>query len=168
MTVYWETAAGTGQRQVDQAISDLAYVLERYGSSPAFLEVEGKPVVFVYGRVMGQVPLKSWPAIVQGAREKAGDVLLIADGYQAGYARMFDGIHTYNICDWVQGKNLGELRVLSASSFADAVQLARTHGRISCLTVIPGYNDTKQDTHPRHQRGTSGSLDAHAGCAGRR
>jgi len=143
VTVYWETAPGTGQRQVDQAISDLVYVLERYGSSPAFLKVEGKPVVFVYGRVMGQVPLRSWPAIVKGVRQKAGDVLLFADGYQAGYARMFDGIHTYNICDWVQGKEPGELRVLSAGSFADAVQLARTHGRISCLTVIPGYDDTK-------------------------
>ncbi len=143
VTVYWETAPGTGQRQVDQAISDLVYVLARYGSSPAFLKVEGKPVVFVYGRVMGQVPLKSWPAIVTGVRAKAGDVLLIADGYQAGYARMFDGVHTYNICDWVQGKKPDELRALSASSFADAVQLARTHGRISCLTVIPGYDDIK-------------------------
>lgn len=59
-------------------------------------------MVFVSGRVMGQVPLRSWPAIVKGAREKAGDMVLIADGYQAGYARMFDGIHTHNICDWVQ------------------------------------------------------------------
>ncbi|HNV00602.1 MAG: hypothetical protein KA191_02815 [Verrucomicrobia bacterium] len=143
VTVYWETAPATGQRQVDQAINDLAYVLQRYGSSPALLKVEGKPVVFVYGRVMGQVPPKSWPAIVQGAREKAGDALLIADGYQAGYARMFDGVHTYNICDWVQGKRPDELRALSAQAFAHAVQLARTHGRISCLTVIPGYNDTK-------------------------
>ena len=35
------------------------------------------------------------------------------------------------------------MRALSASSFADAVRLARAHGRISCLTVIPGYDDTK-------------------------
>ncbi|MBN2506655.1 MAG: hypothetical protein JXQ71_08170 [Verrucomicrobia bacterium] len=143
VTVYWETAPGTGQAQVDKAVEDLAYVLRRYGASPAFLKANGKPVIFVYGRVMNEVPLKSWPAIVTGARKKAGDMLLIADGYQAGYARLFDGIHTYNICGWVQDKTPDDLRALSARSFAEAVQLARRHERISCLTVIPGYNDTK-------------------------
>ena len=53
-------------------------------------------MIFVYGRVMGQVPLASWPMIIEGARAKAGDFLLIADGYQPTFARLFDGVHTYN------------------------------------------------------------------------
>ena len=32
---------------------------------------------------------------------RRGDAVLLADGYQASFARIFDGIHTYNICDWV-------------------------------------------------------------------
>ena len=62
VTVYWETAPGEGAAQIDRAVADLLYVLQRYGSADAFLKVDGKPVVFVYGRVMDQVPLKSWPA----------------------------------------------------------------------------------------------------------
>ena len=68
---------------------------------------------------------------------------MIADGYSEAYARLFDGVHTYNICGWVQGKSPEELRQPSAASFASAVRLAKSHGRISCVTVIPGYDDTK-------------------------
>ena len=143
VTIYWETAPGKDQGQIEKAINDLTYVLQRYGQRTPFLKVQGKPVIFVYGRVMQQAPPGSWPAIITGARAKAGDFLLIADGYQEGYARTFDGIHTYNICGWVKDLKPDELRKLSANSFAQAVKLAKDHSRISCLTIIPGYDDTK-------------------------
>jgi hypothetical protein len=93
---------------------------------------------------MNQVPLSSWPAIVEGVRQDyAGDFVLIADGYQETYARVFDGIHTYNICGWVKDKKPDELRQYGFESFQSAVQLARTHAKISCITIIPGYDDTK-------------------------
>jgi hypothetical protein len=56
---------------------------------------------------------------------------------------LFDGVHTYNICGWVRGQSPEELRRTSADSFSSAVQLAKSHGKISCLTIIPGYDDTK-------------------------
>lgn len=143
VTVYWETAPGEGENQVIRAVNDLAYVLQQYGASRAFLKVNGRPVIFVYGRVMGEVPLDSWPAIITGARKRAGDFLLIADGYQAAYARLFDGVHTYNVCGWVQGKPPAELRAYSANSYAGAVKLAKDQGAIACVTIIPGYDDTK-------------------------
>jgi hypothetical protein len=71
------------------------------------------------------------------------EFLLIADGYKEDYARVFDGVHTYNICGWVRGKSVEELRTASAASFRDAVALAKKHARIACVTVIPGYDDTK-------------------------
>lgn len=143
-TVYWETAPGTGARQIERAVDDLLYVLQRYGSSTAFLKLDGKPVVFVYGRVLGEVPLTSWPAIIHGVRQRYGrEFLLIADGYNESYARLFDGVHTYNICGWVRDQSPDQLRRSSAASFSAAVQLAKTHGKVSCLTVIPGYDDTK-------------------------
>jgi len=143
-TVYWETAPGKGQAQIDQAASDLLYVLNRYGSHPAFLRVDGKPVIFVYGRVMGQVPLRSWPAIISGVEaEYPKGCVLIADGYRESFARVLDGVHTYNICGWVRGKTPDQLRTLSANSFKKAVGLAKSHGKVSCITIIPGYDDTK-------------------------
>lgn len=143
-TIYWETARGSGPDRVQRAVGDLVYVLEKYGEHPAFLRVDGKPVIFVYGRVMGQVPLEEWKEIIPAveARYPMG-FLLIADGYTEAYARLFDGVHTYNICGWVRGKTAAELREASAASFASAVDLAKRHARISCITVIPGYDDTK-------------------------
>lgn len=60
VTVYWESAPGDGQAQIDNAVSDLVYLVKNYGTNSAFLKVDGKPVIFIYGRVMGQVPLAAW------------------------------------------------------------------------------------------------------------
>jgi glycoprotein endo-alpha-1,2-mannosidase len=143
VTIYWETAPGSGYDQTDQAVDDLTYVLKHYGTSSAFLKVDGKPVIFVYGRVMSQVPPPAWPEIIGRARAKAGDFLLIADGYSERNARLFDGLHTYNICGEVKGKSPAELRAWAATHYTNATKLAREHGRIACVTIIPGYDDTK-------------------------
>jgi len=143
-TVYWETAPGKGRAQIDQAIRDLVYLVTVHGRHPAFLKVDGKPVIFVYGRVMGEVPLGNWPDIITGARAAAGsDFVLVADGYSDAFARVFDGIHTYNIAGEASGRNPEELRRMAAESFAGAVALARRRQVLSCLTIIPGYDDTK-------------------------
>ena len=174
-TVYWETVPGKGRARIARAVSDLVYVLERYGSHPAFLKVDegergpritridanqtpatrnsepatrnpkgGKPVLFVYGRVMGEVGLAEWPEIISLARERYGkDFLLIADGYREDYARVFDGVHTYNPCGWVAGKKPDELAAFSRKAFAGAVEMAKSNAKLSCITVIPGYDDTK-------------------------
>lgn len=144
VTIYWETAPGQGEAQVERAAADLTHVLERYGRNPAFLKVEGKPVLFVYGRVMGEVAARRWPEIIARTRARApSDFLLIADGYTEAFARLFDGVHTYNICGWVQRKTPEELRALSRGSFASAVDLAKRNAKIACVTIIPGYDDTK-------------------------
>lgn len=143
ISVYWETAPGRGSEQIARAVEDLAFLVTRYGAKPAFLKVNGKPVIFVYGRVLEQIPRASWPAIIPEAQAKAGDFLLIADSYAADYARLFDGLHTYNIAGFVAGKSPAELRPAIASEYLNSVKAARTFGRISCLTVIPGYDDTK-------------------------
>jgi len=143
VTIYWETAPGKASQQIDNAVNDLAYVLTRYGTNRVFLRTDGKPVIFVYGRVLEQVPPLAWLEIISRARAKAGDFLLIADGYSERNAGLFDGLHTYNICGSVKGKTPDELRTWAARHYADAVKLAREHHRIACVTVIPGYDDTK-------------------------
>lgn len=144
VTVYWEAVPGKGQAKIDRAVNDLVYVLDQYGDHPAFLKLDGKPVIFVYGRIMGQVGLTEWPAIITEAKRRWGrDFLLIADGYRESYARIFDGLHVYNICGWVQKKTPEELTRFSQASFASAVATAKKHARIACITIIPGYDDTK-------------------------
>ena len=141
-SVYWEKASGEGDARINQAASDLVYLLTRYGTNEAFLKVGSKPVIFLYGRVLDQIRPSAWPAIASRARAKAGEVLLIADGYKEEKARHFDGVHNYNISWAAAGKPpLGDLRSWAARYDSDAVQLARKHGIISCVTVIPGYDD---------------------------
>ncbi len=143
ISVYWETAPGSGSEQIARAVEDLVYLVKQYGADPAFLKANGKPVIFVYGRVLEEVPLESWPVIITGAQAKAGDFVLIADSYAADYGRLFDGLHTYNVASFVAGKNPAELRTAVASEYLNSVKAARRFGRISCITVIPGYDDTK-------------------------
>jgi glycoprotein endo-alpha-1,2-mannosidase len=147
VTVYWEVAPGSGQAQIDQAVSDLAYLVTHYGTNSAFLKVDGKPVIFIYGRVMEQVPFSAWPEIISRAHAKVGDFLLICDGYSARNAAIFDGLHTYNICDRVKkqldGDSTDKLRTWADGHYARVVKIARDAGRISCVDVIPGYDDTK-------------------------
>jgi len=143
-TVYWETVPGSGEARVSRAVSDLVYILRRYGSHRAFLRLDGKPVIFVYGRVMGQVAMEEWPEIITRAREGyGGDFILIADGYRESFARMFDGVHTYIIAGALRGKTAQQMAAWSRTSFANAVNLAKRRARISCVTVIPGYDDRK-------------------------
>lgn len=144
VTVYWETAPGKGTAQVDRAVDDLLYILRRYGSHPAFLKVDGKPVIFIYGRVMGEVPFDRWPDIVTRTRDAyGGDFLLIADGYSENNARAFDGTHVYNVCGWVQKLSPQELRERSRPFYQGAVATAKRWGRIAVADIIPGYDDTK-------------------------
>jgi len=144
VTLYWETIPGRGQAQIDKAVRDLEYILGTHARHPAFLKVDGKPVIFVYGRAMAQVPWKAWPTIVTETVKRTGqDFLLIADGYRAQYADVLDGVHTYNICSWVQNKTREEMRARAKQSFGGAVKLAKDRAKLSCITIIPGYDDTK-------------------------
>jgi hypothetical protein len=47
-TLYYEPE-GTGDPSVSQISSDLGYIASRYATSPTYLTVGGKPVLFVYG-----------------------------------------------------------------------------------------------------------------------
>lgn len=143
-TIYWETAPHQGEEQLRQAARDLLYVLNRYASHPAFLKIDGKPVIFVYGRVMGQMPPGAWPALITEVEQRYGsEVVLIADGFQELYARLFDGVHSYAILDWLRGLEPAEVSRAAQEHFTAAVALARSQGRVSCVTVMPGYDDTK-------------------------
>ena len=62
----------------------------------------------------------------------------------SGWAKsFFNGVHEYNNCGAVKGKSPEALQAWAAGHYANAVSLARKHSRISCVTLIPGYDDTK-------------------------
>jgi glycoprotein endo-alpha-1,2-mannosidase len=150
VSIYWEQAPGDGQGQIDRAIGELSYVLQNYGKNNAFLKVSGKPVIFVYGRAMFQVPVASWPAIIERVRAHAGDFALVADGHQNSYAYLLDGIHSYDLSGLpdelsssLQADKLDQLRAWIADYYKNGVGIARQRGRISCVMVTPGGDARK-------------------------
>jgi glycoprotein endo-alpha-1,2-mannosidase len=151
ISIYWEQAPGDDQGQIDRAVNEVSYVLKKYGKSPAFLKVDGKPVIFAYNRVvMFQVTVSSWPAIIEGIRARAGDFVLLGDGQQSSCAYLFDGIHSYGLNGLPEvfekhlaTNNLGDFRAWAAHFYANGVKLARQRNRISCLVVVPGSDARK-------------------------
>jgi hypothetical protein len=130
VTVYYETTANK-----EQVLRDFTYLRDHYGSSPAFLKWQGKPVIFVYGRVTGgQLPLLDWEWVFNNLQTGGRDAVFVGDGLTEELAYFFDGIHTYNVA----GQTPAQVKAL----YQTAAALARRRGRLFAATVIPGYNDT--------------------------
>ena len=153
VSIYWERAPGEGQGQIDEAINDISYVLNKYGKSNGFMKVDGKPVIFAYNRVtLFAMPVSSWLAVIQGIRERAGDFVFfgdIGDEQQSPGAYLFDGLHSYgvNLPDDLRKHltvdKLGALHAFLAKYDTYSARIARQRNRISCLTVSPGFDARK-------------------------
>jgi glycoprotein endo-alpha-1,2-mannosidase len=131
VTIYYETA-----NNKEQVLRDFRYLLDRYGSSPAFLKWQGKPAIFVYGRVTGgQIPLLDWDWVFNSLQSEGKDAVFLGDGLNEELAFFFDGIHTYNVA----GQTVGQVR----TQYRAAAALAKKRGRLFAATVIPGYDDSQ-------------------------
>jgi hypothetical protein len=140
--IYYETVPKP--QTPESAAEDIIKVVNRYGGDPAHLKLNGKPVVFVYGRALQELGLMGWlSALKQVNAEYKGGVAAIGDQFGYGAARVFDGLHTYNTAGHLQGRDLADARRWAAETYASWVQLSDGAGKISAITVIPGYDDTK-------------------------
>lgn len=135
-TIYYERVPKP--REPATAIADFDYVKSRYGSHRAFLRVANKPVIIVYGRAMGQLTVSQWADVIEETK-----VVAIADGYSKANAMVFDGVHTYNPVGIYANKDFEQIRSIAKDRSREWVQLAREHGKVSVVTVLPGYDDTK-------------------------
>jgi hypothetical protein len=69
--------------------------------------------------------------------------MAIGDQFSHGAARVFDGVHTYNTAGSLKGKTPADVRKWASGKYQSWVRLADQADKISALTVIPGYDDTK-------------------------
>ena len=137
ITVYFETV------RANDALKDVLYLLEHYGRHPAWLKVQAKPVLFVYGRAIGQIKVDGWLKVISEANEKFSDgAVFIGDQISEKAARVFDGIHTYNPTGSTAGKSAAQIRAWAHTAYPSLVRTAGPD-RIACVTVIPGYDDSK-------------------------
>ncbi|MBW8040023.1 MAG: hypothetical protein FVQ85_08500 [Planctomycetes bacterium] len=126
------------------AADDIIKVLNKYGKHAAHLRVNGKPVVFIYGRTLQELGLTDWLKAIELVNEEYKEgITAIGDQFSYGSARIFDGVHTYNTAGQLRGLNPAAARKWAGQTYRSWVQLADEAGKISTLTVIPGYDDTK-------------------------
>jgi len=123
-------------------IEEIVSVLKRFGRHPAYLKVDGRPVVFVYARAIDTLGLLGWAeAARQINRAYEGGAVLIADQFSWPSARIFDGVYAYITAPELTERDPASVRLWANANYGNWVELAERTGRISTLTVVPGYDD---------------------------
>jgi hypothetical protein len=149
VSAYYEKVAGEDAASRKRAaIADLDYLLSHYAAHKAWLRAAGKPVVFVYGRAIHQLSPAEWQEVIaQVHRDNPGGVALIADSFEHNFVAAFDGASTYNITGQTQHKTPPQLHDWARAAYPKMVAAAGP-GKISSVTVIPGYDDSKVGRPP--------------------
>ncbi|RME42883.1 MAG: hypothetical protein D6795_20320, partial [Deltaproteobacteria bacterium] len=135
-TIYYEVVP---EGDPARAIEDLTYIRDTYAASPAFFDVDGEPVVFIYGRAVGQLSPQGWRSVFESV-EAQGPVHVSfdwpADADRFDPPSGVDSVHFYNpVGDLVSG-------AYSAGMYESYVAGAHRAGLGAALTVLPGYDDS--------------------------
>lgn len=128
VTVYYEYASIPAQ-----IVSDVNYIISRYGSNASFLTVEGLPVIFFYCRVTEKFSLTEWETVFAQLGRQGRRIFAIADGLRNEFLSVFQGIHTYNPVSLPLDS--------VAEQYKAASLLARMQGALFAATVVPGYDE---------------------------
>jgi len=91
-TIYYETVRTL---TVSDMVKELSYVVEEYGSNPAFLKADGRPVIFVYAVGTYGRNAEFWQNVRNGLESEVGPVYLIGDLNDESFINVFDGFHNY-------------------------------------------------------------------------
>jgi len=139
LTIYYESVREMTREQV---VSELSYVLERYSRHPAFLKLEGRPVVFLYAvEAMGR-GLDFWREVLREVERRTGvSAVYIGDTFNTAFLSIFDGIHTY-IPIWIKDLK-GTYASVAARVRSFVGPEEEPVRRLWVATVCPGYDDRK-------------------------
>jgi len=144
VSAYYEKIAGEDpMSRIKAAAGDIDYLLKQYGSDKAWLRADGKPVLFVYGRALHELSPADWQDVIaQVRRDNPSGVMLVADSQDLEFVSTFDGASTYNITGQTQHKSPPEIRAWAHAAYPKMAAAAGS-GKISTVTIIPGYDDRK-------------------------
>jgi len=126
------------------AATDILRLLKQYAHHPSWLKVEGKPVLFIYSRAVDQLGLTGWLEVSAKLENSyPGSVVLIGDKVSRQAALVFDGLHTYATAGQLRRNDAAQIADWAGETYPKWVSTADRLGRVSTVTVMPGYDDTK-------------------------
>jgi hypothetical protein len=144
VTVYYETIPSRDELE-ERAAEDLSYIVKRFAGHPAWQKVDGRPVIFLYARVVGEMGrFDRWSRVRNLVREQTGLApFLVGDHISADALEAFDAVHEYNPVGALAGKSIDDVRRAYHLAVIQSETLARESGKPVAVTLIPGYDDTK-------------------------
>ncbi|WP_140984886.1 hypothetical protein [Asticcacaulis tiandongensis] len=131
---------------VEMLVEDIAYLHKRYADHPAWLKVDGRPVLFLFDRVIQTIGLEGWQKAREAVRSQLGEAF-----YFAGTANTleeieertphYDILHIYSIqfeaAEWRLSRSLWRGRFYK--NWVEAQKnppLVRT-----TATLLPAFDD---------------------------
>jgi len=153
---YEDNEHNSTEARIEHGLKDLKFIYNEYAKHPAFLKVNGKPVLFIYKRAIHQMKWKEWAVIINRLKKETNNNFSFMVDYQSSIAStIFDGLHTYNLISVAQSKSLNKIESNLENRYKEINNMAAKNNIISTLTVIPGFDSRKigGDTHIPRRNG---------------
>jgi hypothetical protein len=138
---------------VEQVTSALQHIQTVHANHPAFLRVDGRPVLFFWRPTMYGV--ETWRNI-RSQSDPNYSQIWISEGIDTSYLAIFDGHHLYSNT-WNPPANLTNINKKFAGQVATARERYGAY-KFWVATVMPGYNDV------RIRRGSGFAKDREGGA----
>lgn len=120
-TIYLEEA-----KSMDNLREAIHYLDFTYSRQNAFLKLEGKPVIFIFNRILKTIALDSLQAVKSGFS-------IINYGYGVSNLEGFEGFHEF--------VPMKESPLILKRFYHAAREVAHSKGKLFALPVMPGFDD---------------------------